>query len=170
MDGSKLSQEIEGKLETDKIRHIELLGSSMYSEKLKDVVYKELLQNAFDAVKIAESENLIDKGKIDIVVNEKERIISFADNGIGMTSDIVQKAFFTIGGTHKGDNVDNKLKSGGLGLAKMAFIFDSEELQLETIHNGTKTTVYATSEEIRNDNFKIRTEPTTQKKRYKSQC
>ena len=163
LDGSKLSQEIEGKLEANKDRLIELLGSSMYSEKLKDVVYKELLQNSFDAIKIAESKGLIDKGKIDIVVNEKERIISFEDNGIGMTSDIVQKAFFTIGGTYKGDDVDNKLKSGGLGLAKMAFIFGSEELQLETIHNGIKTTVYATSEDIRKDNFKIKTESTTQK-------
>ena len=163
LDGSKLSQEIEGKLEADKDRLIDLLGSSMYSEKLKDVVYKELLQNSFDAIKIAESKGLIDKGKIDIVVNEKERIISFEDNGIGMTSDIVQKAFFTIGGTYKGDDVDNKLKSGGLGLAKMAFIFGSEELQLETIHNGIKTTVYATSEDIRKDNFKIKTESTTQK-------
>lgn len=163
LDGSKLSQEIEGKLEANKDRLIELLGSSMYSEKLKDVVYKELLQNAFDAVKIAESKGLIEKGKIDIVIDEKERIISFIDNGIGMTPDIVQKAFFTIGGTYKGDNVDNKLKSGGLGLAKMAFIFGSEKLNLETIHNGIRTTVDATSQEIRTDNFKIKTEPTTEK-------
>jgi hypothetical protein len=163
LDGSKLSQEIEGKLEANKDRLIDLLGSSMYSEKLKDVVYKELLQNSFDAVKIAESKGLIDKGKIDIVINEKERIISFTDNGIGMTSDIVQKAFFTIGGTYKGDDVDNKLKSGGLGLAKMAFIFGSEKLNLETIHNGIKTTVDATSQEIRTDNFKIKTESTNKK-------
>ena len=162
LDGSKLS-EIEGKLEANKDRLIELLGSSMYSEKLKDVVYKELLQNAFDATKIAESKGLISKGKIDIEINEKERIISFTDNGIGMTPEIVQKAFFTIGGTYKGEDVDNKLKSGGLGLAKMAFIFGSEKLSLETIHNGIKTTVDATSEEIRKDNFKIKTEPTNQK-------
>ena len=163
LEGSQLSQEIEGKLEANKDRLIELLGSSMYSEKLKDVVYKELLQNAFDATKIAEAKGLIDKGKIDIEVNEKERIISFTDNGIGMTSDIVQKAFFTIGGTFKGDDVDNKLKSGGLGLAKMAFIFGSETLNLETVYNGVKTTVNATSQEIRNDNFKIKTETTNEK-------
>ena len=163
LEGSQLSQEIEGKLEANKDRLIELLGSSMYSEKLKDVVYKELLQNAFDATKIAEAKGLIDKGKVDIEINEKERIISFSDNGIGMTSDIVQKAFFTIGGTFKGDDVDNKLKSGGLGLAKMAFIFGSETLSLETVHNGIKTTVNATSQEIRTDNFKIKTENTNEK-------
>ena len=162
LDGSKLS-EVEGKLEANKDRLIELLGSSMYSEKLKDVVYKELLQNAFDATKIAESKGLIDKGIIDIEINEKERIISFTDNGIGMTPDIVQKAFFTIGGTYKGEGVDNKLKSGGLGLAKMAFIFGSEKLILETVNNGIKTTVDATSQEIRTDNFKIKSEQTNQK-------
>jgi hypothetical protein len=163
LDGSKISTEIEGKLDADKNRLISLLGQSMYSEKLKDVVYKELLQNAFDAVKIAESKGLISKGKIDIEVNEKERTITFSDNGIGMTPEIVQKAFFTIGGTYKGENVDNKLKSGGLGLAKMAFIFGSEKLILQTINNGIKTTVDATSEEIRSDNFKIKTEPTQEK-------
>lgn len=93
LDGSKVSQEIEGKLEANKDRLIELLGSSMYSEKLKDVVYKELLQNAFDATKIAESKGLIDKGKIDIEIDEKDRVISFTDNGIGMTPEIVQKHF-----------------------------------------------------------------------------
>lgn len=92
--GSMISQEIEGKLEANKDRLIELLGSSMYSEKLKDVVYKELLQNAFDATKIAESKGLINKGKIDITVDEKNRTISFTDNGIGMTPDVVQKSFF----------------------------------------------------------------------------
>ena len=163
LEGSKMTTEIEGKLGADKERLIDLLGSSMYSEKLKDVVYKELLQNAFDAIKIAEAKGLIDKGKIDIVVDKKERTITFTDNGIGMTPEIVQKAFFTIGGTYKGDNVDNKLKSGGLGLAKMAFIFGSEELILETIHDGIKTSVNATSKEIRSDNFKIITNSTTEK-------
>lgn len=163
LDGSKMTQEIEGKLEANKDRLIDLLGSSMYSEKLKDVIYKELLQNSFDAIKIAESKGLISKGKIDINIDESNRSITFTDNGIGMTADIVQQAFFTIGGTYKGDNIDNKLKSGGLGLAKMAFIFGSERLTLETVNNGVKTTVDATSEEIRNSNFKIKTEPTTEK-------
>lgn len=163
LEGSKLNEEFEGKLEANKDRLIELLGSSMYSENLKDVVYKELLQNSFDAIKIAQSKGLIGKGNVDIVINEKERTISFTDNGIGMTPEIVQKAFFTIGGTYKGDNIDNRLKSGGLGLAKMAFIFGSEKLSLETVHNGVQTSVSATSEEIRKDNFKIKTETTNKK-------
>jgi hypothetical protein len=160
--GSKFSQEIEGKLEANKDQLIALLGQSMYSEKLKDVVYKELLQNSFDATKIAESKGLISKGKIDIVIDEKNRTISFKDNGIGMSPEIVQKAFFTIGGTYKGEGVDNKLKSGGLGLAKMAFIFGSERLILETVNNGIKTKVDATSQEIRSDNFKLNTESTSE--------
>lgn len=158
-----ITQEIQGTLEANKDRLIDLLGSTMYSEQLKNVVYKELLQNSFDAVKIAQSKGIIEKGKIDIEIDEKERTISFTDNGIGMTPEIVQKAFFTIGGTYKGDDVDNKLKSGGLGLAKMAFIFGSERLILETVNNGVKTTVDATSQEIRNENFKIKSQTTKQK-------
>lgn len=162
LEGSKLSKEIEGKLEANKDQLIALLGQTMYSNKLKDVVYKELLQNSFDAIKISQSKNLISKGKINIVVDSINRTISFEDNGIGMSPEIVQKAFFTIGGTYKGEGVDNKLKSGGLGLAKMAFIFGSERLILETVNDTIKTTVDATSQEIRNDNFKISTQSTNE--------
>lgn len=162
LEGSKLSKEIEGKLEANKDQLIALLGQTMYSNKLKDVVYKELLQNSFDAIKISQSKNLISKGKINIVVDSINRTISFEDNGIGMSPEIVQKAFFTIGGTYKGEGVDNKLKSGGLGLAKMAFIFGSERLILETVNDSIKTTVDATSQEIRNDNFKISTQSTNE--------
>jgi len=162
LGGAQLAQQIEGKLDANKDQLIALLGQTMYSKNLKDVVYKELLQNAFDATKIAIAEGKIKKGEVDITIDEKERTITFTDNGIGMSSEIVQKAFFTIGGTYKGENVDNKLKSGGLGLAKMAFIFGSERLILKTINNGIETTVDATSQEIRNDNFKINTKSSNQ--------
>jgi alkylated DNA repair dioxygenase AlkB len=162
LGGAQLAQQIEGKLDANKDQLIALLGQTMYSKNLKDVVYKELLQNAFDATKIAIAEGKIKKGEVDITIDEKERTITFTDNGIGMSPEIVQKAFFTIGGTYKGENVDNKLKSGGLGLAKMAFIFGSERLILKTINNGIETTVDATSQEIRNDNFKINTKSSNQ--------
>ncbi|MEE3413625.1 MAG: hypothetical protein VZQ58_07085 [Bacteroidales bacterium] len=72
-----------------------------------------------------------------------------------MTPEIVQKAFFTIGGSYKGDNVDNRLKSGGLGLAKMAFLFSADYVELTTVKDGKKTYVKATPQQIQNDDFKI---------------
>jgi len=42
--GSMISQEIEGKLEANKDRLIELLGSSMYSEKLKMLYIKNFFK------------------------------------------------------------------------------------------------------------------------------
>lgn len=163
LDGSKMSNEIQGELRTNKDQLIALLGNTMYNAQLKEVVYKELLQNAFDATKIAIAKGDIRKGDVKIATDSRNRTISFTDNGVGMTPDIVQKAFFTIGGTYKGEGVSNTLKSGGLGLAKMAFIFGSERLDLKTVHNGIETTVNATSDEIRSDNFTIKTRPTNEK-------
>lgn len=120
------------------------------------------MQNAFDAVKIAKSQGDINDAVIDIEINATDRTITVQDNGIGMSPEIVQKAFFTIGGSYKGDNVDNRLKSGGLGLAKMAFLFSSDFVEVSTVNNGIKTYVKATPEQIQNDNFEIVTTKTNE--------
>ena len=112
-----------GKLGVNKEQLITLLGSTMYQSGRQEVAVKELMQNAFDAVKIAKSQGKIERGTINVVIDTKNRTVKVSDNGTGMTPEIVQKAFFTIGGSYKGDNVDSRLKSGGLGLAKMAFLF-----------------------------------------------
>ena len=155
---------IEGKLGVNKEQLISLLGSTMYKGNIQSVAVKELIQNAFDAVKIADSKgNLSEKPKIHITLNDDDRTVTVEDNGTGMSPEIVQKAFFTIGGSYKGDNVDNRLKSGGLGLAKMAFLFSSDFVEVSTVKDGIKTYVRATPEEIQSDNFKIITSKTTEK-------
>jgi hypothetical protein len=135
----------------------------MYKANVQEVAVKELIQNAFDAVKIAKSQGSIPKGKIDLELDSKERTVTVRDNGMGMTPEIVQKAFFTIGGSYKGDDVDNKLKSGGLGLAKMAFLFSSEYIEVSTVKNGVKTYVRTTPEELQSPGgFKIYTSKTNE--------
>lgn len=146
---------INGTLGVDKKQLIALLGSTMYKTNMQDVAIKELVQNAFDALKIARSLNSEHKGVLYVKLNDNERVITVRDNGIGMSTDIVQKAFFTIGGSYKGDNVDNRLKSGGLGLAKMAFLFGSEWVEVNTVKDGVCTYVKATSKEIMGDDFSI---------------
>ena len=149
-----------GKLGVNKEQLITLLGSTMYQSGRQEVAVKELMQNAFDAVKIAKSQGLISRGKIDVDIDKDNRTVRISDNGTGMTPEIVQKAFFTIGGSYKGEGVDNRLKSGGLGLAKMAFLFGSDYVDVTTIKDGVKTHVRATPEEIQNDNFDIVTSKT----------
>ena len=149
-----------GKLGVNKEQLITLLGSTMYQSGRQEVAVKELMQNAFDAVKIAKSQGRISRGRIDVEIDAEARTVKVSDNGTGMTPEIVQKAFFTIGGSYKGENVDSRLKSGGLGLAKMAFLFGSEYVDVTTVKDNVRTHVRATPEEIQRDDFDIVTSRT----------
>lgn len=150
-----MEKTIKGKLGVNKEQLISLLGSTMYKAEVCSVAVKELVQNSFDAIKIAQLHCADEDYEICVSSNPYERTIKVSDNGIGMTPEIVQKAFFTIGGSYKGENVPNHLKSGGLGLAKMAFLFSSEHIHVETVHDGILTEVLTTPEEIQSDNFNI---------------
>lgn len=152
-----------GELGVNKEQLIALLGSTMYKQSVQTTAVKELVQNAFDAVKIANAEGKVSNPTIDVILDSGERTVTVSDNGTGMTPEIVQKAFFTIGGSYKGDNVDNRLKSGGLGLAKMAFLFSSEYVEVTTVKDGVKTYVKATPDQIKSDaGFDIVTSKTTE--------
>ncbi|MBT6120251.1 molecular chaperone HtpG, partial [bacterium] len=68
----------------------------LYSEQ--DIFIRELMSNAFDAIKklktISVKESLTDlqrEGKIDLIPNEKENTLTIKDNGLGMTSEEIQK-------------------------------------------------------------------------------
>ena len=76
-----------------------------------------------------------------------------------MTPEIVQKAFFTIGGSNK-DGLSTAERSGGLGLAKLQFLFSSENIHLETVRNGKQVVVDATSQQIMDDNFTLKVSDT----------
>ena len=131
-----------------------LLGASAYNADLPNVAVKELVQNAFDAVKAMGS------GTIRIETERESRTISVADDGNGMTPEIIEKAFFTIGGSNKGTKAQDT--SGGLGLAKMAFIMGSEKIEVTTVRDGLKSVVSATREEIRGGGIRVVTTNTTE--------
>lgn len=141
-------------LDVDKARITKTLGANMYAANIADVAVKELLQNSFDSIKAAVHFGEIKEGKIEIKVNSRKRTITIKDNGQGMSPEIVKKAFFTIGGSNKA-GVPMSLQSGGFGMAKLGFIMGSESIQLDTVKDGVRTRVDATSEEIGNDNFKL---------------
>jgi hypothetical protein len=137
------------KLKADQDRLLDILGSSMYSENLAYVAVKELAQNSFDAIKEAQHKKVIKgTGNINIKLDYTNSLITIKDDGIGMTPEIIKNSFFTIAGSNK--DVPPELRSGGLGLAKMAFMLGSEHIKVETMRDGFKTVVDVSSSAIRN--------------------
>lgn len=148
----------QGKLNADMAGLIQLLGANMYATSIAEVSVKELLQNAFDAVKGAVSnkkaKSLYAVGKIKIEINGDDRTITVTDNARGMTPDIVRDAFFTVAGSDKSD-LSPEDRSGGLGLAKMGFMLGSEQLILDTVRDGVRVRVDTTAKDIADSKFKI---------------
>jgi hypothetical protein len=151
-----------GKLAADMPGLVQLLGAGMYANNLVEVTIKELLQNAFDAVKGAVSSKkekaLYKTGHITIELDSNSRTIKITDDARGMTPDIVKNALFTVAGSDKSDLAPED-RSGGLGLAKMGFMMNSERLVVNTVRNGVRTTVDTNADNIVRSNFKIKTEP-----------
>jgi len=148
----------QGKLNADMGGLIQLLGANMYASSIGEVSVKELLQNAFDAVKGAVSNkkapSLYKVGTVTIEVNGDNRTITVTDDARGMTPEIVRDAFFTVAGSDKSD-LDPSERSGGLGLAKMGFMLGAERLILNTVRDGVRVVVDTTATDIANSNFKI---------------
>ena len=161
---AKFGQE-DGQLNADMAGLIQLLGANMYAANIADVSVKELLQNAFDAIKGAvsgkRSPSLYKAGKVEIIINSKARTITIKDDARGMTPEIVRDAFFTVAGSDKSD-LDPSERSGGLGLAKMGFMMGAKSLKLDTVRDGVRVTVDATSKDIAGSTFKINKSPAPQ--------
>ena len=124
-----------------------LLSDSMYKNPIDEVTVKELVQNSFDALKVMPGVTVDNPGKIEINYNEAERTITVKDNGLGMSPKIVSTALFTIGGTYKPGKAEET--SGGLGLAKMAFMMGSDGVIVDTVKDGVRTEVDVTREQIK---------------------
>ncbi len=152
----------QGKLNADMGGLIQLLGANMYAASIAEVTVKELLQNAFDAVKGAVSDkkapSLYKTGEITIEFNGDDRTITIQDNARGMTPEIVRDAFFTVAGSDKSD-LDPSERSGGLGLAKMGFMLGAERLILDTVRDGVRVTVNTSAKDIADSKFQIVKKP-----------
>lgn len=148
----------QGKLNADMGGLIQLLGANMYASSIAEVTVKELLQNAFDAVKGAISDkkarSLYKTGEITISFDRNNRTITIADNARGMTPEIVRDAFFTVAGSDKSD-LDPSERSGGLGLAKMGFMLGAERLTLDTVRDGVRVRVDTSAKDIADSKFQI---------------
>lgn len=141
-------------------RLIDLYGPKMYGSSMPQVTAKELLQNSFDGVKSALKRGDLKpgEGRVSIDLNRVERTLTVTDNGSGMSPETVKNAFLTIAGTDKGDLAESE-RSGGFGVAKLAFIFGNEELHLSTVRDGVKTTLDSTGHDLLDGKANLHVEP-----------
>ena len=130
----------------DMVRMARLLGPQLYGN-MSDiglVTIKEVFQNSFDALKGAIQKGDKTRGLIDVEVDSYARTITITDDGTGMTPEIINKAFLTLAGTSK----ETDRASGGLGIAKMLFLFGNESLSLRTVRNGVESTLSTSGAEL----------------------
>ena len=128
-------------------RLTKMLGSKLYGspEDIGKVSIKELFQNGFDAIKEAMEKGQLEKGKIDIKLDDKSRTITVIDNGPGMPTSVMGNQFLQIAGTLKGTN----RASGGLGVAKMLFLFENKKLEVVSLRDGVLSRMVTTGEDLK---------------------
>lgn len=131
--------------EVETSRVLDILSKEIYDSPL--ALLRENLQNAYDAILMrCTQENLpFDEGLIEVQVEPLQLII--ADNGIGMTEDVLRNNFWKAGSS--GKKTDLARKSGVIGtfgIGAMANFGVCTRLRVETRASGSDTTLVSTAE------------------------
>ena len=71
-------------------------------------------------------------------IDREARTILIKDNGVGMSTQIIQDAFISIGGSDK-QNLSAEESKGGKGLAKMGILGAATDFDLTSVHTAEKT-------------------------------
>ena len=74
---------------------IELMGRSLYSRI--ETPIRELIQNAHDAVARRRQTEITYKGRIDVFQDAEQNIVTFQDDGIGLSAEEAEKYLGTLG-------------------------------------------------------------------------
>jgi hypothetical protein len=117
------------KLGVDVDRMWEIMGGSLYKNRSSKTVVKELLQNAFDAVRGVKG----GKVTVSMLRNNSEVAYVVEDNGVGMSKQELESVFTNLGESGKGNDIS---ASGGFGLAKAAIFMIPDELSVTSISVG----------------------------------
>lgn len=128
-------------------RLAEMLGPQLYGDmkQFPKVAVKEMLQNAFDAVKGQQATNP-GRGNIAIAIDTNQRRITVADTGTGMSTQLLTGPFLQIAGTDK----TTGRAAGGFGIAKMQFLYGSEALEVYTMKDGVLSVLKTTGAALMN--------------------
>jgi hypothetical protein len=101
---------------------IKTLRGNLYRGDIGKIALKETVQNAVDAVR-----HLGAEGKVTADMDTLGRELTIADNGHGMLPGVVTKFFVDAGAS-----VKQGVSSGGLGIAKVAFLVNAETFKVVT--------------------------------------
>lgn len=88
----------------------------------EQALFRELIQNSYDA----KAKNI----NISIHTDEQYHIVSFCDDGKGMSEKTIKNALLTMGGTEKEDD-----SVGGFGQAKIIIYFSHDKYEIHTKDN-----------------------------------
>lgn len=115
-----------------------LVGHTLYNDS--SVVLRELIQNGIDAVRLKEYE-LLDSCKknynpeVQVFWNDKDKELSFMDNGTGMTLDIIENHLLKVGSSRYQDETFKKqypdfspISRFGIGLLTCFLIADNVDI------------------------------------------
>ncbi|PWW71537.1 hypothetical protein C7212DRAFT_349018, partial [Tuber magnatum] len=79
-----------------------LIGHTLYNDT--GVVLRELSQNGIDAIRLHEAESgEVSTGKLSVKWESDSRILTIADNGTGMTQEIIEKHLLKVGSSRYQD-------------------------------------------------------------------
>lgn len=112
---------------------IEILMFSMYSNSL--IIYREYVQNAFDAIVEAARNgvlNSVKDGHVSITIDAQDRQIRIKDNGIGIKVSEAQKTLLNIADSHK----DGIALAGQYGIGRLVGAKYCKRLVFKTSAKG----------------------------------
>ena len=114
---------------------IETLSEGMYDNPL--FLFREYVQNAADAIDSAVHKGILakDEGQIEIWIDPEKRIITFEDNGTGISKDFVKKMLANIGDSQK----DRKTDKGFRGIGRLGGLGYCHKVRFETSAKGEAT-------------------------------
>lgn len=124
-----------------------MLGAKLYGtpDTIAKVSVKELFQNSFDAIKGAIEKGQLTKGKVALKLDKDNRTITITDNGLGMPASVMGNQFLQIAGTSK----ETSRASGGLGVAKMLFLYENKKLEVVSLRDGQLARMVTTGEDLK---------------------
>lgn len=124
----------------DQARILDLLtGHTLYNDTT--VVLRELVQNSLDAIRLQweEFQGDISAGEVTIAWDSAERVITIVDNGTGMTQDVVDRHFLTVGSSLYQDDQFKKRHPhfssiSRFGIGVLSTFMVSDEIEVTTSH------------------------------------
>lgn len=126
-------------------RVLEILSNDIYDSPY--ALLRENIQNAYDAILMRLSEEGEDSFEPKIQVTIKDRVVSIADNGIGMTEEVLANNFWKAGSSGKNNEIARKAGVvGTFGIGAMANFGVANQIRVISRKAGVDETLETCAE------------------------